>query len=377
MKFRIDRQGFADAVTTVARRLPNRPAVPVLAGVRLTATDSLLEVAGFDYEVSTVVHAQADVLDDGVVIVSGKLLADITKALPHKPVEVTYEGSTVRIVCGTAKFSLPTLNTDDYPKLPAMPQTTGELPVDLFAEAVTQVATAAGKDESLPMLTAIKTHVVDGVLTLAATDRFRLAVRKVTEWSDEIDALLPARTLGDVARTLPAGLSTVGFGADAGLWGVDTGSVHTTMRMLDVEFPQYQRLIPTEHSSVALVDVASLVSVVKRAGLVAERGAQVRLSFTQGQVTVSAGGSDAGSAEESLPVDYVGEDLTIGFNPGYLLDGLHTITVERVLFGFTTSARPATLRPYDGDLNSLAAGEGFIAPNTDFVYLIMPVRLAT
>ncbi len=376
MKFRIDRTGFADAVHTVARRLPSRPPMPILAGVKLDTADNILTVSGFDYEVSTVVHVQADTLDAGTVIVSGKLLADITKALPQKPVEVTVDGSTVRIVCGTAKFSLPTLNADDYPTLPAMPATTGELPVDLFAEAVTQVAVAAGKDESLPMLTAIKTHVVDGVLTLAATDRFRLAVRKVTEWTDDVDALLPARTLGDVARTLPAGLSTVGFGADDGLWGVDTGSTHTTMRMLDVEFPQYQRLIPTEHTSVAVVDVAGLMSVVKRAGLVAERGAQVRLSFTEGQVTVSAGGSDAGSAEESLPVDYAGNDITIGFNPGYLLDGLHTITVERVLFGFSTPARPATLRPFDGDLHQLSSGEGFVAPDTDFVYLLMPVRLA-
>lgn len=376
MKFRIDRHGFSDAVSGVARRLPSRPAVPILAGVKLSADGNMLVVSGFDYETSTTVHAQADVMDAGSVLVSGKLLADIAKVLPQKPVEVTAEGSSVRIVCGSAKFSLPTMSVDEYPTLPAMPATTGSLPVEVFAEAIGQVAAAAGKDDSLPMLTGIKTHTVDGSLFMAATDRFRLAVKRVADWDAEVDVLLPAKTLSDVARTLPSGLETVAFGATDSLWGVDTGATWTTMRTLDVEFPQYRRLIPTSHAAVASVDVSELAGAIKRVALVAERGAQIRMAFEDGRVTLSSGGDDAGSAEETLPADVVGDRIVIGFNPGYLMDGLSTIHTSRVLFGFVDGNKPATLRPHEGDVTQFEGSGPFTAPDTDFVYLLMPVRLA-
>ncbi|MCZ4506409.1 DNA polymerase III subunit beta [Rhodococcus ruber] len=377
MKFRVDRKALADTIAVVAKSLPSKPPTPVLAGVKITADSGVLRVEGFDYETSTRAHVVADVLDEGSVLVSGKLLADITKALPQKPVEVSVDGARVGIVCGSAKFSLPTMPVADYPALPAFPATTGSLPTEVFETVVGQVAAAAGKDDTLPMLTGVKIEAENGTLTLAATDRFRLAIRTLDWTGGDVNALIPAKTLADVARDVSRtqGLDNVDVGFHEGLFGADTGNVWTTARVLDAEFPKFRQLLPSEHSAVAGVDVAELVGAVKRVGLVAERGAQIRLTFDTGSLTVTAGTDGESSAEETLAATFAGEPLTIAFNPGYLLDGLNVIGTERVLFGFTTPNRPATLRPLSGDMQEYVGAGPFQPADTSFVYLLMPVRL--
>ncbi|MCA1008604.1 DNA polymerase III subunit beta [Rhodococcus hoagii] len=387
MKFRVAREDFADSVAWVARSLPSRPPVPVLGGVLLGADEQGLTVSGFDYEVSAQVRVSAEVTTVGQVLVSGKLLADITRALPNKPVDVTVDGTRVLITCGSAKFSLPTMPVEDYPQLPTLPQQTGSLPVDLFSEAVSQVAVAAGKDDTLPMLTGIRVEIEGTDVVLAATDRFRLAVRKL-EWmptAGDVTAavLIPARTLSESAKTLGGNtLSPVqlalGSGASVGtegMLGIVADGRRTTTRLLDAEFPKFRQLLPAEHTAMATVTVAPLIDAIKRVALVAERGAQVRLEFNSEGLVLSAGGDDAGRAEEALEADFQGEPLVIAFNPGYLIDGLNSLHSERVTFGFTTPSRPAVLRPAGEE--ELERGESgtFAAPESDYIYLLMPVRL--
>ncbi|MBA2322759.1 MAG: DNA polymerase III subunit beta, partial [Pseudonocardiales bacterium] len=183
MKFRVERDALADGVAWVARSLPARPPVPVLGGVLLEARSDAdsesLVVSGFDYEVSSRVEIDASIGEADRALVSGRLLADITKSLPPHPVDVTVDGARATIVCGNARFSLPTMPVEDYPRLPDMPQLAGSIQPDVFAEAVTQVAVAAGKDDTLPMLTGIRLELHGASLTMAATDRFRLAVREL------------------------------------------------------------------------------------------------------------------------------------------------------------------------------------------------------
>src|SRR5271169_918796 len=204
LKFRLVRDDFADAVAWVARNLPTRPAMPVLAGVLLTGSDDGLTISGFDYEVSAEVRVAAEIASPGTVLVSGRLLSDITRALPDKPVDVQVEGTRVSLTCGSARFSLPTMAVEDYPTLPALPEETGALPSDVFAEAISQVAIAAGRDDTLPMLTGIRVEISGEAVVLAATDRFRLAVRQLT-WSTssadiEAAVLVPAKTLAEAAK---------------------------------------------------------------------------------------------------------------------------------------------------------------------------------
>ncbi|MFD4369318.1 DNA polymerase III subunit beta [Rhodococcus sp. NPDC058521] len=387
LKFRVSREEFADSVAWVARSLPSRPPVPVLGGVLLDASEQFLTVSGFDYEVSAQVRVSAEVGSVGQVLVSGKLLADITKSLPNKPVDVVLEGTRVLINCGSAKFSLPTMPVEDYPQLPALPQQTGSIPADLFSEAISQVAIAAGKDDTLPMLTGIRVEIEKSTIVLAATDRFRLAVRQI-EWmptSDETTAavLVPAKTLSESAKTLAGDANSpvelaLGSGSavgNDGLLGIVNDGRRTTTRLLDAEFPKFRQLLPPSHTAMATVEISPLIEAIKRVALVAERGAQVRLEFTTEGLMLSAGGDDAGRAEEGLDVVFKGEPLTIAFNPGYLIDGLSSLHSEHVLFGFTTPSRPAVLRPATEEEPESDESGSFAAPESEYTYLLMPVRL--
>lgn len=385
LKFRVVREDFADAVAWVARNLPTRPTIPVLAGVLLTGTDDGLTISGFDYEVSAEVRVSAEIASPGSVLVSGRLLSDITKALPAKPLELSVEGTRVALTCGSARFSLPTLAVEDYPALPTLPEETGVVSSDLFAEAIGQVAVAAGRDDTLPMLTGIRVEISGESVVLAATDRFRLAVRELT-WETaatdvEAAVLVPAKTLAEAAKAGTDGNQvhlSLGSGESVGkegLLGIRSNGKRSTTRLLDAEFPKFRQLLPNEHTAVATIGVAELTEAIKRVALVADRGAQIRMEFGDDVLRLSAGADDVGRAEEDLPVEFAGDPLTIAFNPTYLTDGLSSLHSDRVTFGFTTPSRPAVLRPTSEDGGTGGGSGPFPAAKTDYVYLLMPVRL--
>src|ERR1700759_2990656 len=377
LKFRLVRESFADAVSWVAKNLPTRPAVPVLAGVLLTGSDDGLTISGFDYEVSAEAQVAAEIASPGSVLVSGRLLSDITRALPDKPVDFYVDGNRVALTCGNARFSLPTMAVEDYPTLPALPEDTGSLPADLFAEAISQVAIAAGRDDTLPMLTGIRVEISGNTVVLAATDRFRLAVRELT-WSalsSDVEAavLVPAKTLAEAAKTGTDGSDVrlaLGAGPGVGkegLLGISGNGKRSTTRLLDAEFPKFRQLLPAEHTAVATINVAELTEAIKLVALVADRGAQVRMEFGDGMLRLLAGADDVGRGEEVLPVDFAGDPLTIAFNPTYLTDGLASVHSERVSFGFTTPGKPALLRPA-AEEDHPSGGGPFAALRTDYVY---------
>jgi DNA polymerase-3 subunit beta len=403
MKFRVERDVLADAAAWVARSLPARPPVPVLGGVLLEATSGAagdhLTVSGFDYETSARVELDATIGDPGRVLVSGRLLADITRALPGKPVDVVVDGARATISCGNSRFSLPTMPVEDYPQLPAMPQVAGVVPGELLAQAVQQVAVAAGRDDTLPMLTGIRLEIDGPRLTLAATDRFRLAVREL-EWAPEdptltTAVLIPARTLADVAKSLAgAGPVELALSAGDGMLGITGAGRRATTRLLDAEFPRFRQLIPAEHTSAAVLDAAALVEAIKRVALVTDRVAQVRMEFSEDGLRLAAGGDEVGSAEEELPCELDGGALTIAFNPGYLLDALGALHTPRALLTFTTPNRPALMRPVPPPLaeggpdkggpdesgpaesaSDATGTTGETAAPSGYLHLLMPVRL--
>ena len=388
VSFRVVRDDLANAVAWVDRNLPTKFTQPVLRAMLITADDNGLEFAGFDYEVSTRVRVAAEIGDQGRIAVAGKLISEIVSNLPNKPVELRVEGSKALLSCGSSRFELPLIPLDDYPQIPTLPEVTGTINPALFTEAVTQVATAAGKDDTLPMLTGVHMEIEGNQVKLAATDRFRLALRTF-EWdpaSPDVEAklLVPAKTLLDNARTLDQSVNNpveiaVGTGEQigaAGLFGIHTDSRETTTRMLDADFPNIQPLLPKTHTSVASVEIAPLQEAIRRVSLVTERNAQIRMQFTEGELILSAGGLDSGHAEERLPCAFAGKDeLVIAFNPGYLRDGLSVIHTNRVVFGFTEPSRPAILVPDPEELPQADEDGTFPTPETEFTYLLMPVRL--
>ena len=375
MKFRVERDVLADAVAWTARTLPTRPTVPVLAGLRLDAADGpggQVALSAFDYEVSGRVVVDAEVADEGTVLVSGRLLADICRSLPDRPVDITADAGKVALTCGSARFTLLTLPVAEYPDLPEMPPDTGTVPSSLLAGAVGQVAVAAGRDDMLPLLTGIRVEIEGARVTLAATDRYRLAVRELdwhpTQPGVSAVALVPARTLADTAKSLTGEvtLALAGPGSDT-LLGLTAGGRRTTTRLIDGEFPKYRSLFPAESLTSARVETAALVEAVKRVALVAERNTPVRLSFADDQVVLEAGSGEDAQASESLPAIIEGDPVSIGFNPGYLLDGLGAIDAAWAHLSFTQSTRPAVIQGVDaadGDLRG------------DYRYLLMPVRLS-
>ena len=371
MKFRVERDPLADAVAWTARSLPARPAVPVLGGVLLEVADSTLTVSGFDYEVSTQVEVDVHAATAGRSLVSGRLLAEISRALPPPPVDVEVDGPRVTISCGSARFTLPVMPVEDYPTLPTMPTTAGVVDSATFATAVGQVAVAAGRDDTLPMLTGVRLEIEGEQLRLAATDRYRLAVRELLWKPEQSDlaaqVLIPARTLAESAKTMTTGaeitLALSSGGAGEGMIGFAGPGRRATTRLLDAEFPKYRSLFPSEWSATADIPVPALLEAVKRVALVADRGTPVRLDFTEGSLALTAGGDDEGRAEEQVEVQFSGEPLTIAFNPTFLLDGLAAVHAGIARMSFTTPSKPSVVTSVDGD------------GTTDFRSLIMPVRL--
>lgn len=379
MKFRVERDVLADAVAWAARSLPVRPSVPVLAGLLIeTSSDgSGLVLSTFDYETSARATVPADVAEEGRALVSGRLLSDICRSLPNKPVEMSIDGAKVSLTCGSARFSLQTMPVDEYPALPEMPAATGTVNSEVFAAAVAQAVVAAGRDDMLPVLTGVRIEIEGDTISLLATDRFRLSHRELTWEPRATDAsaaaLVPAKVLADTAKSLTAGnrvtiaLSTGGTGEGIiGFEGSAGGGVRrTTTRLLDGEFPKVRTLFPSEHATLARVDKAALIESVKRVSLVAERNTAVQLAFSDGVLTLDAGSGDEAQASESIEAHVEGEDITTGFNPQFLLDGLTAIEAPVVELAFTQASKPAVM----SGVNDGAE------PNLDFRYLLMPRRL--
>ncbi|MCK5891684.1 MAG: DNA polymerase III subunit beta [Aeromicrobium sp.] len=380
MKFRIERDTLADAVAWTARSLPVRPSVPVLAGLLIEAGTDGLTLSGFDYETSTRATLPAEVSADGRALVSGRLLSEIVKSLPGKPVDVELEGTKVRVECGSARFSLQTMPVEEYPRLPQMPTATGTVKADTFVTAVQQAGAAAGRDEMLPLLTGVRLELEGSTISLMATDRFRASLRDL-EWFPEASdlsarALVPARVLGETARSFSGG-SDITIAVSSGESGdgligfegtVGNGSRRTTTRLLEGDFPRVRQLFAATPETVAYVSTQALVDAVKRVALVAERNTPVRLSFSEGTLLLEAGTGDEAQASESIEATVNGGDISIGFNPSYLLEGLGVMSDPVVHLAFTQHTKPAAIS---------GVGEIGAEPDGAFRYLIMPVRLQT
>jgi DNA polymerase III subunit beta len=345
MKFSLGRDALGDAVAFASRALPSRPVVPVLSGLLLEATAGSLTLSCFDYEVSARVRVDADVAEPGSALVPGRLLAEITRSLPAQPVQFCVDAEMVNLSCGRAEFGLVCLPAEDYPALPPSPDPTGSVDGGVLATAVTQVAAAASRDDTLPMLTAVCLDIAGGVLTLAATDRYRVAARDVpfepARPGLQARALVPARFLVDAARTFAAGAPlTVALGADGeargaattggrvpprqadGLVCFESGNRRLTGRLIPGEFIRYRSMFGGEFACRADLPAWPVIEAVRRASLVAERAGPVRLSFTPDQVVIEAHAEGRARAAETVGADFDGDEPVIAFNPHHLLDGL-------------------------------------------------------
>ena len=356
MKFRVDRDVLADAVAWAARSLPVRPSVPVLSGLLIEASDDGLVLSTFDYETSARATLQAEVSDEGRALVSGRLLADICRSLPG---QAGRDGA--RRPARLADLRLGAVQpADDAGR--GLPDAARHADRDRHGARATRSRTPSPRRSPppaattcCPVLTGVRIEIDGSPISLLATDRFRLSHRELG-WNprtpdESIAALVPARVLGDTAKSLTAGsevtiaLAATGSGEGIiGFEGAAPGGVRrTTTRLLDGEFPKVRSLFPTEHQTVARVDKAALIESVKRVALVAERNTAVQLAFSDGVLTLDAGSGDEAQASESIEAQIDGEDITTGFNPQFLLDGLTAIDEDVVELAFTQASKPVVI----------------------------------
>jgi len=375
MKVTIEQSKLVDVINWVSRSLSSRPIQTALLGIVLEADQNKIYLSSTDHETASRANTEAEVATPGKVLVPGKLLADIARSLPNKPVTIQLDGTRVLVNAGTAKFTLPILPINEYPNLPDMPEVLGSLDTENFSHAISQVGTAAGKDESLLSLTGIHIEVKGDNITMAATDRYRLAVRELNfnpaRPNTEAVALIRSRTLLETTKALTntknINLALAPATSNDRLAGFQTESKTTTTRLLDGTFPPYRHLIPQESLTTTIIEVAPFLDAVRRVALVTDKTIPLKLTFTGNSLTLEAGGGDEAQANEIFETQKTGEDLSIAFNPNYLLDGLHAISAPYAQISFNTSGKAAILMGKK-DANSPAI--------ENFRYLLMPTKFA-
>jgi DNA polymerase III subunit beta len=378
MKLTLPRDDFKAAVLWAARGLPARPNAPVLACMRIRVEDGKATFDTFDYETSARVTVPVTDSEDGVILVPGRLLVEIAKALPNFPVQISDDGTRATLVCGSATFNQVLFPPDEYPSLPELPQLAGTIGADAFAAAIGQVATAVGRDDTLPALTGIRLELTTAGVRAVATDRYRLSITDidVAAWTPAIgdldmQVLVPGHVLNEAAKGM-TGIDVVevyiGDEQSGSLVGLAGSDRKLTTRVLAGEYPKYEALLPGEFTCTAQVPVDALVEAVKRVALVIERNTPIRLHFDGETLTLEGGASEeAQSSEDLTGIAFDGDDWRISFNHAYLLDALAPLAGGQVLIQFTSATKPAVFcAPPDDDANR--------APG--YKTVLMPIRSA-
>lgn len=347
MKFQVNRDVFADAVSFAVKLLPQRTTLPILSGVLLRAEGDTLTLSSFDYEVSAQTSVSADIEEDGTVLVSGRLLADIASRLPNAPVQFTTEDGKIAVRCGSARFTLSSMPVEEYPSLPVVDGPSGVLPGDSFSAAVGQVSVAASRDDVTPVITGVQLEIADNRLSLVATDRYRVAVREI-DWesssvAEGVTALVPARTLSELGKIFGHSAQievTIVTGGDRELIAFSADQKTVTSLLIKGNFPPVKRLFPETVDNYAVMNTAELIEATRRVALVLERDAALRYSFSVDGLTLEAIGSENAQASETIDAHLVGGDTVVSLKPQFLIDGLAAVHSEFVRISFTKTDNP-------------------------------------
>ena len=363
MKIVCQRDDLAQKLGIVARAVSTRASVQILSGVLLRGEGDRLHLAATDMELSLRSSLEAQVAGEGAVVVPGRLLVDLVRLLPDSEVTIEHraEESVLRVTCGPSDATLHTYAAEDFPRLPDL-DAVGTFTVDREAllDTVSRVARSASRDESRPVLTGILVRFEGGKLVMAATDSYRLSVKETDLEGDapELEAIIPARALAELGR-IAQGSDTLELGVHENQVVFVADDVWLTSRRIDGQFPNYKQLLPENFEHEVTLPRGELLDVVRRVGVMVQRTSPIQLRFAEGELTVFARTQDVGEAKESLPVQFAGEPLEIGFNAEFLREGIESIAADEIQLKLISPLRPAVI---EGDAD-------------DPTYLIMPIRL--
>ena len=357
------RDELSQKLAVVARAVSTRASVQILSGVLLRAESGRLHLAATDMELSLRASLEAQVEGDGAVVVPGRLLVDLVRLLPESEVTIEHraEESVVHVTSGSSTSTLHTYDAEDFPRLPDL-DTAGTFTVDREAllDTVSRVARSASRDESRPVLTGILVRFESGKLVMAATDSYRLSVKEteLTGEAPELEAIIPARALSELGRIAQSG-DTIELGVHENQAVFVADDVWLTTRRIDGQFPNYRQLLPETFEHELTLPRNELLDVVRRVGIMVQRTSPIQLRFAEGELMVFARTQDVGEAKESLPVQFAGDPLEIGFNAEFLREGIESISADEIELKLISPLRPAVIE----------GGED------DPTYLIMPIRL--
>jgi DNA polymerase-3 subunit beta len=368
MKLSLSASELLNQLQTVTRVASTRSAVQALSGVMISAEEgSPPELRATDMEIGLSVPLKAETIRSGSAVLPARLLLDVVRSLPAEQLtlELRTTEQDVELISGSATFHLRTLRAEDFPTLPSpSPDTRLALPAEAFVQTVSRVARSASRDETRPVLTGILMSASGQELRMVATDSYRLSVKETAlqaPLQGSLEANVPARALQELARIAqqaPSDSLAVSVGQNQVVF--ELGEIVLSSRLIDGQFPNYRQLLPESVEHELRLASAELTDVVRRISLLALKNAPLRLSFTEGTLTVSAQTPDVGEASEAIPVPFHGEPFEIGFNPEFLRDGLESIESDELVLKLISPLRPGLIESPDSG---------------DFVYLIMPIRL--
>ncbi len=369
MKISCPKDHLVERLSLVARAASTRPSLQIASGILVRAEDPErpVELAATDRELALRVPLIADVLEVGSFVLPSRLGLEVIRSLPSDVVELSYDAATgmVRIDSKGGSYQLHALRADDFPALPEIDhEKVFEVDRASFVETAERVGRAASRDESRPALTGVLMKFEAGQVTMAATDAYRMAVKELP-LSDpipgDLEAIVPRRAVEELPRIAAVAAGSklqvavtdkiVAFGLD---------DVWLTARRIEGQFPNFRSIRPAQFEHQAPTSRSEAAEVVRRVGLFARNAAPIRLSFSPGELRISARTPDVGEAVETIPTRFEGEPLEIGFNAEYLRDGIDAVGSEDLVFQLVNPTRPALLTNGEDD---------------SFWYLIMPMRL--
>lgn len=364
MKLRCERDTLVEAIGVAQRAVTARTgALPVLSGLLLRADDGL-ELVGSDLEITISVKRSVDTVEAGTAVLPARLFGDIARALEPGVVTVEVSEDEARISSGRSDFALRVLPADEFPTA-SVPEGEGvRIDGKLLSDALRQVVPAASRDDARPILTGVQLEPTDEGVRLVATDSYRLSLRDLHGEhvvSGEESVLVPAKALGELQRLLGEGEVTITVSERDASFALD--DVRITTRLIEGEFPNYRQLLPSDYKNRLTVAREPFIEAVKRVRLVAQSkdGAPVRLRMSSEKVELTASAQDVGEAHELIDAKYEGEEMTVAFNPEFLLDGATVTDGEELSLETTDPLKPATIQGVGGG---------------DFLYLLMPVRVS-
>lgn len=366
MELKADRDPLLDGLQIAARALSTRTTLPSLGGIMLVAEGGRAVARATDSELAVSVELDAEVEGDGSILLPGRLLADVAKALPQGPVRLSErrEQRDVELTSGTAEFHLRLLDAEDFPRLPEMGESTITMPAGALAETVDRVARAASRDEVRPILTGIMVSAEGNSLTMVATDSYRLSVKRTeldAPLAEPLEANVPARAMRELARLVTQNdVEQIEIALPGSQIVFKAGPVTLSSRLIDGQFPNYRQLLPDAFDHDVRLPQSELLDVTRRIRYLAQRNAPLRLAFASGELTIAAETPEIGDASESMPCGFEGEAMEIAFNPQFFIEGVESVETEEVVLRLTSPLRPGLLQP---------------AGSEDFSYLVMPIRL--